>query len=265
MKRNHAGFTLIELLVVIAIIAILAAILFPVFGKARENGRKIACISNLKQIGSAIMQYVQDYDDRLMLTIADPSNLRSPRWSQVLDSHLKNEQVFQCPSLPKAPIFGVPLTLRAFTQSYGLNRWLAGSHEARIQTPSETALAADVSSAPSNTAGQGGAWYVAPRDPTLCPNRDVGLIDGGFSGGALQGGCLRAVPTANLLNGRESDPANVHNDASNYLFLDGHAKTLKYSRRPNTCDDNQRVGGGYITGCPGRNPVLLDPTTNVWG
>ena len=62
MERKH-GFTLIELLVVIAIIAILAAILFPVFAQARERARMSACVSNMRQIGTAVMMYAQDYDE----------------------------------------------------------------------------------------------------------------------------------------------------------------------------------------------------------
>jgi prepilin-type N-terminal cleavage/methylation domain-containing protein len=65
MNRRHGGFTLIELLVVIAIIAILAAILFPVFAQAREKGRQTACLSNCKQLGLALMMYTSDYDDTL--------------------------------------------------------------------------------------------------------------------------------------------------------------------------------------------------------
>src|SRR5687768_5924591 len=70
-KRNGAlkGFTLIELLVVIAIIAILAAILFPVFARARENARRSSCQSNLKQIGLGFAQYTQDYDEKMPITI----------------------------------------------------------------------------------------------------------------------------------------------------------------------------------------------------
>ncbi|MFA4044255.1 MAG: hypothetical protein HZRFUVUK_001041, partial [Candidatus Fervidibacterota bacterium] len=71
-RRMHRGFTLIELLVVIAIIAILAAILFPVFARAREKARQASCQSNLKQIGLAIFQYAQDYDERLPLAWYGP-------------------------------------------------------------------------------------------------------------------------------------------------------------------------------------------------
>jgi prepilin-type N-terminal cleavage/methylation domain-containing protein/prepilin-type processing-associated H-X9-DG protein len=86
-ERNNA-FTLIELLVVIAIIAILAAILFPVFARARENARRASCQSNLKQIGLATMQYNQDYDERMF----------SNAWATLLQPYAKSTQIFSCPS-----------------------------------------------------------------------------------------------------------------------------------------------------------------------
>lgn len=89
------GFTLIELLVVIAIIAILAAILFPVFGRARENARRSACQSNLKQIGLGIMQYSQDYDE-MMLAVSRGAN--PPRWHDNVQPYIKSTQLFSCPS-----------------------------------------------------------------------------------------------------------------------------------------------------------------------
>jgi prepilin-type N-terminal cleavage/methylation domain-containing protein len=100
-RKTYAAFTLIELLVVIAIIAILAAILFPVFARARENARKISCVSNLKQLGTAVIMYAQDYDEYL------PNNHSGKRdtmlWndlsgSGLLDPYLKNKQVWFCPS-----------------------------------------------------------------------------------------------------------------------------------------------------------------------
>lgn len=131
-RRTTLGFTLIELLVVIAIIAILAAILFPVFARARENARRSSCMSNLKQIGLGIIQYTQDYDERYPL--AAPKNLVSPpdgasngpsqiqtdasmpgryfqnrhnatwgpnfyvTWMDLIHPYIKNVQVFVCPS-----------------------------------------------------------------------------------------------------------------------------------------------------------------------
>src|SRR5579862_4173320 len=79
MKKQ--GFTLIELLVVIAIIAILAAILFPAFARARENARRASCQSNLKQIGLGIMQYTQDFDEHLPLGYANPFSSATGQFS----------------------------------------------------------------------------------------------------------------------------------------------------------------------------------------
>ncbi len=102
MQRRR-GFTLIELLVVIAIIAILAAILFPVFAQARESARKSACLSNVKQIGSAVQLYLQDYDETLALNLY-PVDARLTVFS-FFDAHLpylKNTGVLQCPSEPQS-------------------------------------------------------------------------------------------------------------------------------------------------------------------
>ncbi len=81
------GFTLIELLVVIAIIAILAAILFPVFARARENARRASCQSNLKQVGLGIMQYVQDYDERYMPMFSSHINATNDAWVGDVQPH----------------------------------------------------------------------------------------------------------------------------------------------------------------------------------
>src|SRR5687767_13552480 len=120
------GFTLIELLVVIAIIAILAAILFPVFARARENARRASCQSNLKQIALGMIQYTQDYDERLPLMFymrnmtylpaGDPGQLPNPMtydsnvtggnfvtsWVDEIQPYVKSQQIFACPSDSKA-------------------------------------------------------------------------------------------------------------------------------------------------------------------
>jgi prepilin-type N-terminal cleavage/methylation domain-containing protein/prepilin-type processing-associated H-X9-DG protein len=109
LKTDHRGFTLIELLVVIAIIAILAAILFPVFARAREKAREASCTSNLKQIGLAIAMYAQDFDGLLPLAHEYPATGGSGIYYQgpsgiadVLAPYTKNRQVFRCPSDPNA-------------------------------------------------------------------------------------------------------------------------------------------------------------------
>ncbi len=90
------GFTLIELLVVIAIIAILAAILFPVFQSVRENARRTACLSNMKQIGTAITLYSQDYDE-LIVPSQNGSGTTLVSWPTIIQPYIKNAAVFVCP------------------------------------------------------------------------------------------------------------------------------------------------------------------------
>ncbi len=99
LRRN--GFTLIELLVVIAIIAILAAILFPVFAKAREKARQTSCLSNIRQLSTGLLSYVQDYDEEMPggLLYPDPGN-PSVRysWRYMIQPYVKNSQIFKCPT-----------------------------------------------------------------------------------------------------------------------------------------------------------------------
>ena len=96
MQSTRRGFTLIELLVVIAIIAILAAILFPVFARARENARKSTCTSNGRQLGTALMQYCQDYDETLPYGHHEAPDSRYS--FQCILPYMKNESIFACPS-----------------------------------------------------------------------------------------------------------------------------------------------------------------------
>ena len=129
---TRKGFTLIELLVVIAIIAILAAILFPVFARARENARRASCQSNLKQIGLGFMQYTQDYDEKFPLAVVNFQGTGGPKvqtvagtpglefdtgdglvygkfvsWMDETFPYIKSTQLFVCPSgRPLAPTYG---------------------------------------------------------------------------------------------------------------------------------------------------------------
>jgi prepilin-type N-terminal cleavage/methylation domain-containing protein/prepilin-type processing-associated H-X9-DG protein len=99
MNSNRRAFTLIELLVVIAIIAVLAAILFPVFAVARAKARQVACLSNTKQIGTALIMYAQDYDDTLVPN--DNYPLGTLYWFDMLQPYIKNDDVFTCPDYAK--------------------------------------------------------------------------------------------------------------------------------------------------------------------
>ena len=112
MNTGNRGFTLIELLVVIAIIAILAAILFPVFAQAREKARQTSCLSNGKQIGFGLAMYVQDYDETMPTGLPHTASINgwvasSDYWSREpydsqLAPYLKNDGIFNCPSAPNA-------------------------------------------------------------------------------------------------------------------------------------------------------------------
>lgn len=112
------GFTLIELLVVIAIIAILAAILFPVFAKAREKARQSSCLSNEKQIALGFLQYAQDYDERFPLNPggtewsgSGTNWLQDPGcWFKSIDPYLKNTQILLCPSVASGTAATSPAT-----------------------------------------------------------------------------------------------------------------------------------------------------------
>jgi len=105
MKKTRNAFTLIELLVVIAIIAILAAILFPVFAQARESARMTACLANMKQIGLALRMYAQDYDEtypNIYQGWGAPGGNEGWMWKNAVQPYIKNKGVFNCPSNPVA-------------------------------------------------------------------------------------------------------------------------------------------------------------------
>lgn len=148
--KRRGGFTLIELLVVIAIIAILAAILFPVFAQAREAARKASCESNLKQLGTAAAMYSQDYDGRVIIGSGcgfdspNGCNTGSPepglQWTWVTQPYIKNWNVLKCPSDPR--------DINTDPSSYGINNaglldlstWAQGVNESAIPAPAETVM-----------------------------------------------------------------------------------------------------------------------------
>lgn len=207
-RRN--GFTLIELLVVIAIIAILAAILFPVFAQAREKARSISCLSNMRQMGSGFAMYTQDYDECLVplaITPAAPPNsvVQANRtwWPDLIQPYVKNRQIFRCPSLP-ANRFGIGYNHPE------LGLWLNGGLSiAAIDKPADTVALADTALISNPTEPDPNKWL--PR----AGNSDSYIFR-----------------TPNNLPWYNSDPARVvnrHQGMTNAVFVDGHAKAQKCS------------------------------------
>ncbi len=209
MSRRSRGFTLIELLVVIAIIAILAAILFPVFAKAREKARQTSCLSNIKQLATAALMYAQDYDEVLpqeYMYSPYPTNLFW--WPDLLYPYTKNWQLGACPSQDQValayPTGGGPQGSAPFA-NYHIPWWLGGISMGRVNDSSGTILF---------TEGPGELWCVDQTDLSLPDQQWLATTTG--TPGPF---------------GYASNVAKVHNDGSNFGFQDGHAKWLKTSAR----------------------------------
>ncbi len=150
------GFTLIELLVVIAIIAILAAILFPVFARAREKARQTSCLSNVKQLSLGLIMYAQDYDEMTVIFSQGPSG-GNPQWHYLIQPYLKNENIYICPSQNPTVVFYGRLI------SYGIHR-STGVSLGSIREPAETLSLADVRYM-DDEANSCSVFYVAPSAP----------------------------------------------------------------------------------------------------
>jgi prepilin-type N-terminal cleavage/methylation domain-containing protein/prepilin-type processing-associated H-X9-DG protein len=139
-RSNGRGFTLIELLVVIAIIAILAAILFPVFAQAREKARGAACLSNIKQLGLGLQMYAQDYDEMLPNHAQDTDNFLAPNapanWAKGLQSYVRNTQIFSCPSAPLAQGYKTQPAMNSY-QGNAVVLSAQGTTLARIPNPAD--------------------------------------------------------------------------------------------------------------------------------
>ena len=206
--RPRRGFTLIELLVVIAIIAILAAILFPVFARARENARRTSCLSNLKQWGLAQMQYTQDYDESLS-GARKYLGTTPVIWVQLLEPYSKSRQMELCPN-------GTFNNSGREYPSYGYNYNLGIDATvvklAAVQSPSETVLFGDsFAGLPSPNDNLG--YYIA-----YSPNVIAGLCATCTDWWEMKQHSTLAY------RGRVTQR---HFDGANIVYADGHAKWSK--------------------------------------
>src|SRR5688572_706849 len=153
------AFTLIELLVVIAIIAILAAILFPVFAQAREKARQVACLSNSRQLATANGMYLQDYDETILPStnyaapVTDPFRI----WPPMIQPYVKNQGIFLCPSAPGAQyaadwsmrsLASIGYNSRTGYDPLGIEAPASVASIASLEEPSRTVLLADTASGP---------------------------------------------------------------------------------------------------------------------
>ena len=228
IQNRRSAFTLIELLVVIAIIAILAAILFPVFARARENARRASCQSNLKQLALGIEQYKNDYDTKYP-GFGQPGNLG---WAQNVQPYLKSLQILQCPSEPTgAPDYSQPLPAlmaddklcdyfynASLTNYDPNNTQLAnyGRSEAELTQPTLTILSGD------------GTSYGAGN---ILPYYDNGSGVNGFDCGENMG--AMANDPASYPGGVcgfpafRRTPGKRHLEGGNYAFCDGHVKFVR--------------------------------------
>jgi prepilin-type N-terminal cleavage/methylation domain-containing protein/prepilin-type processing-associated H-X9-DG protein len=200
-RQSRVAFTLIELLVVIAIIAILAAILFPVFAKAREKARQITCASNMKQITLGEIQYIQDNDEKHTYVYGDNADVVS--WVQQVMPYVKSNGVFLCPddtySRGTGPVpvsYSETLLWGDWTPTYSVTN----AAEASITSPATTIFLTERWNG-YHQAGEGWA-------------QDNFCNDGEY------------------LQGQNAGPAGAfgHTGLSNYAFSDGHVKAMHYAQ-----------------------------------
>ncbi len=181
--RYRKGFTLIELLVVIAIIAILAAILFPVFAQARERARMVACASNARQLAIAVMNYVQDYEEAFppSTNYAVPTIVPERIWTRLIQPYVKDTNIFTCPSASRTGfptdwstrgIGSIGYTAATAYDPLQIEGFAAPATLPQMEEPARTPLFGDTASGPTSEKYRGYVFdpYVGqpnPIDPRL--------------------------------------------------------------------------------------------------
>jgi prepilin-type N-terminal cleavage/methylation domain-containing protein/prepilin-type processing-associated H-X9-DG protein len=247
LRRRREGFTLIELLVVIAIIAILAAILFPVFAQAREKARAASCMSNNKQISLAFSMYKQDYDETYPPAVDPVTNLW---WENAVTPYIKGGNVggiLTCPSGAS----------RAY--AYSMNWSLSGASDATTTRPSDTVLSADGAQAPSqaNTVvPKTDPAYGLPQTAPYFAYTYPGLGEGYWTV-TPNFKSVKGDPNATIDPTKEvNDDSNKslgqfryrHNTGVNAAFADGHTKYQRQTKVKlwNMDPDFQSVAGAVL-------------------
>jgi prepilin-type N-terminal cleavage/methylation domain-containing protein/prepilin-type processing-associated H-X9-DG protein len=233
-KRNFRGFTLIELLVVIAIIAILAAILFPVFAKVREKARQTSCLSNEKQLGLAIVQYTEDYDEKFPGGHSGAYGSVSG-WASRVYPYVKSTGVYKCPDDSSAAQTLAGNTATFYPISYAMNSNLDpnsfyGGTLASLNAPASTvalveaqAIYVDLSNVADDPdpTGKYGSEEVDGGD-----NGDGGIYDLNNHNSYMVNGAKTGVGMGNPARVNGYFHLGVHTNGSNFLMTDGHAKYI---------------------------------------
>lgn len=261
MTGRRRAFTLIELLVVIAIIAILAAILFPVFARAREKARMMACLSNVKQLALGVMQYAQDYDERIPVAGYAVQNRGS--WMYQIYPYVKSTQVYNCPDVgdvqfvPKLGNAGVGRTC------YGWNSGLtaSGSSVAAVQVgysladlphASETIIIGE-NGWINKTAGVLPAFVLFCVNPVKVPAGSSVASIGYLPQFRHQSTSSVSVTYAN--NGKNYTDSLPTDGFANFAFLDGHVKAMNPGQAFKLAPKN--AAGQYME--EGTSQVLTAP------